>query len=329
MTDPVLTDDEKDALLDGVANGEVEVQTGRGPQYASVKPFQIAARCRIVSNSFPRLQSLNTRLAGQFSKRFEQLVSAEASIRSVGIETCPFGQIGEGDTQASLVFDFSAQPLPGAALIYLDAGLVKQVVESFYGGSGNDAAENIDDVFTRGEISVAGLFCSELLQAIEPLWQPLVNAEYELGRTHRSTDVIDGFDPGENVIAARFDIEFLERSMPFQIVWPQSMLTSLLPVLEGQKRERDAAEDARWAQALKSRVKDLVVGISSRVGDARLTLGAVAEWVPGDIINIDDPGNSTVFVRDVAILEGRFGVHAGRYAVEAGNWLGSDIEHGV
>lgn len=326
MSDPVITDDEKDALLDGVANGEVEVQSGRGKQYASVAPFEIAARCRIVSNSYPRLQSLNTRLAGQFVKQVEQLVNGEVRVRSVGIETCPFGQFGERQTSTSLVFEFSAKPLPGAALIYLDASLVKQVVESFYGGSGHEPAEGVSEIFTPGETSVAQLFCKELLRAIDPLWQPLVSAEYELGRSHRSSDVIDGFEPGENVIAAAFEIEFMQRELPFYLLWPQSMLTSLLPVLEGQKRERDVAEDARWSQALRARVKDLVVGISSCVGDARLTLGTVAEWAPGDIINIDDPGTSTVFVKNVPILEGRFGVHAGHYAVEASEWLGNDVE---
>ena len=32
----------------------------------------------------------------------------------------------------------------------------------------------------------------------------------------------------------------------FELLLPMSMLSSLLPVFEGQKGERDAAEDARW-----------------------------------------------------------------------------------
>ena len=56
MTDRVLTDDEKEALLEGVATGEVEVQSTDGPRDADVQPFEISERCRLVSNSFPRLQ---------------------------------------------------------------------------------------------------------------------------------------------------------------------------------------------------------------------------------------------------------------------------------
>ena len=51
MTDPVITDDEKDALLDGVATGEVEVQSFDGPRYAEVNDFVIPARSRIATSA--------------------------------------------------------------------------------------------------------------------------------------------------------------------------------------------------------------------------------------------------------------------------------------
>ena len=53
-----------------------------------------------------------------------------------------------------------------------------------------------------------------------------------------------------------------------------------------------------------------------------MTLGAVAELAPGDVIEIDNPRKTTVFVKNVPVLEGLFGVHEGRYAVEATEWLG-------
>ena len=57
--DPVLTGDEKNALLEGVESGEVEVQSIDGPRYATVVEFELTPRDRIVSNSFPRLQNIN------------------------------------------------------------------------------------------------------------------------------------------------------------------------------------------------------------------------------------------------------------------------------
>lgn len=324
MSDPVITEDEKDALLDGVTNGEIEVQSFDGPRYASVSDFEIPDRSRIVTNSFPRLQKLNHRLANRLGKLTDQLLGTETEISSRAVETCQYGLFCERINDLTLIVEFAAKPLRGSALLYLHGDLVRQVVESFYGGSENEPADHAADNFTPGECSVASLFAKDLMATLAEVWQPLIETEHEQIALHLGTDIIDGFDMSDPVICAEFELCFSGRQQPFQIVWPTLMLAPLLPVFEGQKRERDAAEDARWQEAIRSRITDSVVSITSRVGDKQSTLGVVAELSPGDIISIDDPRNSTVFVEKVPILEGRFGVHAGRYAIEATDWLESD-----
>ncbi len=63
------------------------------------------------------------------------------------------------------------------------------------------------------------------------------------------------------------------------------------------------------------------MNISSGVGRAEMTLGQVADLVPGDIVHIGNPRKGTLSASDVPVLEGRFGVHDGRYAIEATSWL--------
>ena len=323
MSDQVLSDEEKDALLDGVATGEIEVQSFDGPRYAEVRPFEIPQRSRIATNSFPRLESLNRRLASDASKFLEQMVNGDAEIRAGAIQTCSYGEYCDRNSGFALVIEFSAAPLVGSGLIYVNADLVRQLVESVYGGSGNDPADHPADMFTRGEMSVAALFCKELLGSLAEVWRPLVDTEHQQVSVHQSSEIIDGIDNGDLVIDAEFEIEFSGQEFTFHIVWPTSMVISLLPVFEGQKRERDVAQDALWEHAIRSRIMESIVGISSRVGHSQMTLGAVAELAPGDIIDIDDPSTSTVFVKQVPILQGQFGVHEGRYAIEATEWLGS------
>ena len=172
MTDQVLTDDEKDALLDGVATGEVEVQSFDGPRYAEVRDFEVPARSRIATNSYPRLDKLNRRFASRASKLAEQMVNNETEINVGALETCSYGDYCDRNTEFSLVIEFKAKPLDGPALIYVSAELVRQLVESFYGGEGNEPADHPADTFTRGETSVAKLFCREMLNTLAEDWQP-------------------------------------------------------------------------------------------------------------------------------------------------------------
>ena len=52
-----------------------------------------------------------------------------------------------------------------------------------------------------------------------------------------------------------------------------------------------------------------------------MTLGDLVNLTPGDVIGIDTPRVATVFAHGVPLIEGRFGVQAGRNAVEAVAWL--------
>ena len=90
MTEPVLTDEEKGALLEGMSSGEVEVHSNRGPTYATVKPFEIGSRARISTNSYPRLQTLNRQFASRMGKQTETLLNAEATINPVGVRTISY-----------------------------------------------------------------------------------------------------------------------------------------------------------------------------------------------------------------------------------------------
>jgi len=324
MTDPVLTDDEKGALLEGMSSGEVEVHSNKGPTYAEVKPFEIGPRSRINTNSYPRLQSLNRQFAGRMSKQVELLLNADSPVTFVGTTTSIYSDACEQDEGLSLIVEFAPKPLDGPALIMLNASTVGDLVEIFYGGQGNDSVRGEPEFFTPGEMSVAVLFGEAVLSVIADIWAPVVKFAPEMSGTHLNSGVIDGVDAGDLVISSKFTIELGDEQQVFYVLWPLTTVASLLPVFEGQKRDRDAAKDRHWERSLRSRVTDSTVRISSDVGQTHMTLGAIADLAPGDIITISNPQKGTVSTRDVPILTGRFGVHDGRYALETINWLGSD-----
>lgn len=329
MTDPVLTDEEKGALLDGVSSGQVEVHANGRPTYADVHPFEFGPRSRIVTNSFPRLQSLNRQFATRFTKQAEQLLNAETVVtfnNAANITFSDFGGRGEG---LSLLLEFAPKPLEGSALINLNSHLVEMLVETFYGGGGNDPADPArqdTEFYTPGEINVATMFANTMLAVVADVWQPLSKFAPEMIRDHLSSGVIDCVDGGDAVICSEFDIKIGEIEQHFHILWPMATVASLVPVFEGQKRERDSAEDARWERSLRSRLTDAVVNISSSVGNTSLTLRQVADLVPGDVINISNPQRGVIFASTVPVIEGRFGVHDGRYAIETTKWLGSETD---
>lgn len=321
MNDQVLTDEEKDALVEGVANGDVEVQTGDGKRYASVSVFEISPRNRIVTNSFPRLQSLNRNLAGFIAEAASILLNDRVDVFPGAVRTTTWGEFTETATEPSLIVEFSAAPLEGAAAVHVQSGAVRHIVETFYGGSRDNPPRHAIDGFTRGEVNVIRLFSAEVLKGIADTWRSLMPIDAKIAGVHQNTDVVEVIESGASVITSEFSLHLGDDEHRFHVVWPLVTLTPLLPVLEGAKRERDAGEDSRWEQVIRARVPEASVDVSSRIGHARMSLRDVAALKAGDIIDIENPRLGTVFARNVPVLEGRFGVHDGCYAIEATRWL--------
>ncbi|MDX1517842.1 MAG: FliM/FliN family flagellar motor switch protein [Woeseiaceae bacterium] len=321
MNDQVLTDEEKDALVEGVENGAVEVQTGNGPRYASVTEFEISPRNRIVTNSYPRLQNLNRKLAGLMTKSVSVLLNDKVEVSNGPLLTCTWAEFVETATEAALIVECSVQPLEGSAAVHMQAGAVRHVVETFFGGSPENPPRHQIDGFTRGEMNVVRLFSEEVLKGIADTWKTLIALDTKVSGVHPNTDVVEVIEPGASVISSEFSLHIGEDEHRFHVAWPLATLSSLLPVLEGAKRERDAAEDSRWEKVIRARVPEASVDVSSRIGHARMSLRDVAALKAGDIIDIENPRVGTVYAKDVAVLEGRFGVHDGCYAIEATRWL--------
>ncbi len=319
--DPVLSDEEKDALLEGVENGEVEVQSTDGPKYAEVTEFEVTPRNRIVTNSFPSLKGINNKLAGQIAKSASQLLNQKVDAAAGPLTVCTWGEFREQASEIALIFEYVPVPLEGNAVIFMQNALVAHIVETFYGGSKENPPRHSTDGFTPGEMNVAALLCEDILRGISTTWAGLIELAPERKAIHQSTDVVEVIENGANVISTEFDIHFAEDQFYFHIVWPRSTLATLLPVLEGQKRDRDAAEDARWARSIRDTLPNAEVNINTQIGESDLTLRDVAALKAGDIIDLSNPRAGTVFANNVPVLAGRFGVHDGRNALATTHWL--------
>lgn len=317
--DPVITDEEKDALLDGVESGDVEVQADGETAYANVQEYEFPARCRIVSNSYPRLAILNQQIAIKASRNLEALLNSAVTMTSTGIDSIAFSALA-GEAR-NAILEFKLEPLEGSALMYVNAPFMGQLVEAFFGGSSDNPPHEGPDGFTDGEMTVATLFAREFLSTLKEVWASLEEVAPEVTGVRQDTDIIEVLEPNDEVIVVNYDIEFLGEPQYFRLVLPVKVIEPLIPAFEGRKRDRDAAEDARWEAAIRATVTESIVNVSSTVGDASLTLRDIVGLKPGDVIDIEDPQRGLLLAADVAVLEGRFGVHDGCYAMETTRWL--------
>ncbi len=323
MSEPVLTDDEKSALLEGVSSGAVEVHGNGGPQYASVRPYDVDVRSRMVTNSYPRLQALDQRFAEHLAAAVELLLQCEAEVTATGLEVRTWRECRARLSEPAMHFLVSAAPLTGNALVVLGSELVSQLVEAFF-GSEPGSGYNGSGAFTPGERSVANRFCDAALASLRDIWRPLIELSPERAGSDVPPDLLDIARDAEPVVISGFELAVAGQGAGFHIFWPRETLAPLLPAFEGAVRERDPAADARWAQSIRQRLATVPIAITTCIGAASHRVGALTALAAGDVLRIADPRAAVVFAAGVPVIEGRFGVFEGRNAVEASAWLARD-----
>lgn len=327
MTEQILSDDEVDALLDGVESGEVEVHSADGPRYASVTAHDIPRRSRIVSKSFPRLELLNEKFAARLKMRTEQLLNCKMGLSCTETAGLTFDAICGQYSDALIAVQFSAAPLTGHGAIVFGADLVHQLVELFFGGAGSQPKSSGTGGFTLGEHRVIQAYANIILDTLQEIWEPILAIKPERLKTESSIRQLTIADETDQVIRSSFNLSFEEHDGTLHLLLPIAMVEPLVPLFKGTDRKADPAQDDMWADSIRAGLMNIKVRLSGNVGHASMTLGELICLEPGHIINIDTPRVATLYAQGVPLLEGRFGVHGGRNAVEASRWLGAEISN--
>ena len=321
MNDQVLSEDEVGALLEGVESGEVEVHSAAGPHLASVLPFELPSRSRLASKRYPRLEQLNDRFAERLADRAEQVLQCELGVSCRETVSMSLESLPERNLQPVVAIQFSASPLPGDGAVLLEAELVDQLVERYFGGeAGGSSARG--GRFTPGEIRVSETFCRLMLGTLKDIWQPLQAIEPVPVRTELGLALLDIAADSVMVIKSSFDVSFADQDSAVHLIMPHPMLESHLQYLKGVDKKVDPAKDRAWSETIRAVLTDIGVNLTATVGSVDMTLRELVRLEPGDVITIDDPKSATIHAQGVPLMRARFGVHAGNNAVEARRWLG-------
>jgi len=122
--------------------------------------------------------------------------------------------------------------------------------------------------------------------------------------------------PSEIVIAVTFTIEFSGASAEMHICLPYSMLEPIRDVLYSSMHSEQLSSDKRWSQTLTQQLQLAEVELVVPLGTVNVTLGDIVKMKVGDIIPITVDETVTAQVDGVPIMECRYGIQHGQYALK-------------
>jgi flagellar motor switch protein FliM len=309
----VLSEEEVDALMNGVASGKV---SGKSPPPAGeVVPYDLTDQDHIVRGRLPVLEKINANFVRLLEEGLEQMLQRTVEVEEEGLQTVRTSDyIHSLGLPVSLNF-IEIPPLQGEALVVFDPAMVFTIVDIYFGGSGKCGSQIVGRDFTPTEGRIIHLVLNQLLQDLGGAWDQVlqISPRFIKSESDPQYSVLAG--SREMLVISSFRMNLDDTGGEFHIAMPGSMIEPVRDVLDGGLRKNKAVNQGDWLQALQLNIQEAEVDLRGMIARTRLTLRDVVGMQPGDVIPVSMPEQVTLQVDEVPVFSGQFGVYQEHNAV--------------
>lgn len=311
----LLSQDEIDALLDGVEGGAVETGADEPLDPNAVIHYDFTQQDRIVRGRLPTLEMVNDRFARYFRTGVFSVLRKTCEVSVLGVKMVKFAEYVHGLAVPSNLNLVRIKPLRGTALAVFEPRLVFTVIDNFFGGDGRYHARIEGRDFTPTENRVIQILLAELFKAMSEAWAPVLALEFEYLNSEINPQFANIVSPTETVVVSRFHVELDGGGGEIHLTLPYAMVEPIRTLLDAGVQSDRVDRDDRWTENLHEELLDAEVELSSLLLETELSIGEFLELRPGDVIPVQLPDLTTVFAEDVPIFRGRYGQANGRKAI--------------
>lgn len=325
----VLSQEEIDALLVGVENGEVEAGTGLSAADGELYAFDFTDQEYLPRNQLPVMETIYQRFVRHFNISLYRMFKHTATLTLSEPRLMKYAEYMDSLDSPSSINLVRIHPLTGNALVVMDSKLVFIAVDNYFGGDGRFQSSRASTEFTPTERRVVQLVVNLALEDLGKAWEPVTALDFTYAKSETNPRFVNIATPSELVVITSIGIELDGGGGEFQLVLPLNMLEPLRGKLEPGMPNVDEAKDGPWLKALRADLLKVKVELDSALVEVPKTLGEVLSMQPGDVIPVDIEEHVTLRAAGVPVVQGCFGIAKGKNAVKIMEPLSQELNAGV
>lgn len=282
----LLSQDEIDALLHGVDDGDID--TDGDQDVEGIRSYDLTSQDRIVRGRMPTLEMINERFARYTRISMFNLLRRTADVSVGGIQIQKFGEYVHTLYVPTSLNMVKFRPLRGTALIILDAKLVFKLVDNFFGGDGRHAKIEGRE-FTPTELRVVQMVLEQVFVDLREAWKAVKEIDFEYINSEVNPSMANIVSPSEVVVVSTFHVELDGGGGELHITMPYSMVEPIREILDAGLQSDTDERDDRWVQSLREDVMRAKIDLECDIVRRDITLREIVALKAGDIIPITMP----------------------------------------
>lgn len=314
-TADLLSQDEIDALLHGVDDGDIETSHDDSDSRQGVRTYDFNSQERIVRGRMPTLEMVNERFARHFRIALFNFLRRAAEISVSGIQVQKFSEFIQGLFVPTNLNVIRMVPLRGRALIVMEPRFVFTAVDNFFGGGGQFYNKVEGREFTPTEMRIIRLILDMIFKDLTEAWKPVMDIEFEYINSEVNPQFANIVSPSEIVVISTIHVELEGGGGDINIAMPYTMIEPIRELLDAVTSDRGEV-DGRWQESLRTEIMRSEVTLNSKLIEREMLISEVIELKKGDVIPIDLPETVLLEVENVPVFRGKLGLSDGNYAIE-------------
>jgi len=314
----VLSQEEVDALLKGVSDGEIETEQEGVRDPSEVRPYDLTGQDRVIGQKMPTLELAAEKFTRIFRTTLSALLKRAVSTSGVSVSVVKYGNFIKTIPVPASLHIFQMKPLGGSALLVIEPQVAFTLVDLIFGGSGREAFKLEGRDFTIIENNLIKRVALSALSDFEKVWETIVKIEIVYQRSEANPQFAQLVMPADAVVVMPFEIDmgFSSGEMTFCI--PYSTIEPIRDKLHLSYQADTLEVDEKWAGRFAERLQTSKVTLNVELGRAELNGREVINLKRGDVIPLQQHYSDSlnVYVEDVLKFKGQPGSYKGNQAVE-------------
>lgn len=281
----ILSQDEVNALLRGISSGSIE--TEKQEEAGGIRAYDLTSQDRIVRGRMPTLEIINERFARLLRNDLTSALRKVAEITATSVDMQKFGEFLKNIPLPTSLTIFKMPPLRGFGIFVLDARLVYNLIDIFFGGTTDLHVKIEGRDFSPIENKLIKKITDMAFNAMKSAWTPVSPIDIEFQRSEINPQFATIVTPTEVVIISRFEVDIEGAVSKFMICIPYSMIEPIKEKLYSGFQSEQLEIDQRWIERFKERLKESELDIKVKIGTTSISAHDFLKIRKGDVIVLD------------------------------------------
>jgi len=321
----LLSQDEIDALLKGISEGEIETAkegepeaVAAAPERASAEVFDFAKYTKGRKERLSALEFIADRLSKSLRSALTLFLEREVDINIAPTQYTEYGEFIKTlplPTNMNIVI---TDNLKGFFIVIFDAKLIFCVLETVFGSNTITVPKIEGREFTKIEFNVIKKLVDLVSVEMEKAWEPVYEIRCKYSRSEINPNYITMVSQEETVVLLEFAIEIADVVSWMKICMPYGILETIKGYLISTPSREDMEMRAKWFQKLQGSVNEVPLELKAVLGKKKLTVQEFLKMKKDSVIitdsSVDEPIDLTIM--DITKLRGKMGIWRGNKAVK-------------